>query len=277
MIFLGALLWSLNAPLVKFIQLEPMMVCGLRSIIAGVVLAPFIRSGGLKWNRWMVMYLISYAGLCISIITALNKTSAAIAIGMQYTAMIWLFLVALLKKEPFRWGKFLPVLLILVGIVFFMSSRGAVGSSSTGNLIALSEGIFFACMTISSPHAAGTNPLGLTAVANLFTGLAVFAFFKPLNGGFAAIDTQNWIIILVLGIIQVGGGYSFYNMGLRKTTPQKASIIALWEMIFGPVWVALFLHEYPNLGILIGFAIIIIGMLLDSLQIGAKNRSTVTQ
>lgn len=41
LVFLGALFWSLNAPLVKFISLDAMLVCGLRSLIAGIALSPF--------------------------------------------------------------------------------------------------------------------------------------------------------------------------------------------------------------------------------------------
>ncbi len=70
--------------------------------------------------------------------------------------------------------------------------------------------------------------------------------------------------MLVLGVVQVAGGYGFYNLGVQRVTPQKASIIALWEMILGPVWVALFLKEYPTLPVIIGFLIILIGMILDA-------------
>ena len=70
--------------------------------------------------------------------------------------------------------------------------------------------------------------------------------------------------MLVLGVVQVAGGYGFYNLGVQRVTPQKASIIALWEMILGPVWVALFLKEYPTLPVIIGFIIILIGMILDA-------------
>ena len=71
--------------------------------------------------------------------------------------------------------------------------------------------------------------------------------------------------MLVLGVVQVGGGYAFYNVGIQKISAQKASIIALWEMILGPVWVALFLKEYPTPMVLAGFALILAGMLLDAL------------
>ena len=36
-------------------------------------------------------------------------------------------------------------------------------------------------------------------------------------------------------------------------------------MILGPVWVALFLKEYPTPMVLAGFALILAGMLLDAL------------
>lgn len=95
MVFLGALFWSLNSPLVKFLTLNALLICGLRSVIAAVALLPTIRPKQLRWNRWMLMYVCSYAGLCVSVILALSLTSAPVAVGMQYTATIWLFLLGL--------------------------------------------------------------------------------------------------------------------------------------------------------------------------------------
>ena len=41
-------------------------------------------------------------------------------------------------------------------------------------------------------------------------------------------------------------------------------MLALWEMILGPLWVALFLRQYPGPMVLAGFAIILAGMVLDA-------------
>ena len=261
-VFLGALFWSLNAPIVKFLTLDSFLICGLRSIVAAIALCAFIRPKRLNWNRWMLLYVCSYAALCLSIILALTKTSAPVAIGMQYTATIWLFLVHLIQTKRFKLNAFIPVCVSSVGVLFFMSS-GSDSASSTGNLIALCEGVFFACMTVSAKKAAGTNPLGLTAVANIFTGLLVFLLAPSSASKIPAMSGLDWGIMLILGVVQVGLGYAFYNLGVQKISAQKASIIALWEMILGPVWVALFLTEYPSLPVLIGFVIIILGMLLD--------------
>jgi len=46
LVFFGAVFWSLNAPLIKVTELNPILVCGLRSAIAGIVLAPFCLPAG---------------------------------------------------------------------------------------------------------------------------------------------------------------------------------------------------------------------------------------
>ena len=117
LVFLGALFWSLNSPLVKFISLDSIFVCGLRSAIAAVALCAFVRPKQLKWNGWMLVYVCSYASLCLSIIIALKMTSAPVAIGMQYTSIIWLFLVATLRARKVNVKALVPVCVIVVGVV----------------------------------------------------------------------------------------------------------------------------------------------------------------
>lgn len=264
LVFLGAAFWSLNSPLVKYLSLDPVLICALRSVIAGIALAATIRPKQLSWNGWTLVYVVSYTGLCMSIILALGATSAPVAIGMQYTATIWLFLVGLLRTHRFRFKNFLPVLVIFIGVVFFMCS-GSDAASQKGNLIALTEGVFFALMTISSKKVAGKNPVGLSAVGNLFAGAAIFLFVPGTVGKMSVMTGLDWVIMLVLGVVQNGAGYAFYNYGIQKVSAQKASVIALWEMILGPIWVALFLKEYPQPTVLIGFVIILLGMLMDAL------------
>jgi len=263
LVFLGAFFWSLNAPFVKFLEIDSFLLCGLRSAIAAVVMAGFVRPKRLNWNGWMILYLFSYCGLCLTIILSLKLTAAPVAVGMQYTATAWLFLVRCLKQRRFDVRGFLPICVILLGMVLFMCS-GTDSGSRTGNLIALSTGVIFACLTGSAKKAAGTNVLGLTALGNFFTAIVMLLLFPSSLSGIPAMTGSDWGIMLLLGTIQVGCGYAFYNMGVQKVSPQKASILSLWEMILGPVWVALFLKEYPTPLVLFGFVVILLGMLLDA-------------
>lgn len=264
LVLLGAICWSLNSPLVKYLPLDPFLIAGLRSVIAGVVLLPFLRPGKIHWNGWLVAYCSSYCAVCLSVIVALSLTSPAIAIGMQYTATVWLFLLLWYQTGYFNRKAFLPVLVIMVGVVCFMLSGGSGDSNSLGNAIALTEGFFFAAMSLTSKKATQENVLGLTALGNLFTGALVFGLFPSARQALPAMTGQEWIFMLILGVVQVAGGYGFYNLGVQKIPARKASVLALWEMILGPLWVALFLHQYPNAMVLTGFAIILVGMVLDA-------------
>lgn len=264
LVFLGALFWSLNAPLVKFLQIDPYLMCGLRSLIAGIVLLPFFRPGKMKWNLWTAVYVLSYCGLSLTIILALKQTSSAIAVGMQYGAIVWLFLARWITTRRFDSQGFLPVCIVLAGVVMFMCS--GTGGTATGNLLALTESIYFAGITVGAKKAAGDNPLGLTAIGNLFTGILVLAAFPASTATVVSFSTMDWALMLVLGVVQMGCGYAFYNLGVQRVSPQKASLLALWEMLLGPLWVAIFLQEYPSPLVLAGFAVILLGMLLDALM-----------
>ena len=263
LIFLGALLWSLNAPLVKLLTLDGVLVCGMRSLIASAVLLPFVRVKQLRWNRWMLIYVISYAALSFSVIRALEMTDSAIAIGMQYTSIVWFWLFSLVQKKKTTCKESFPVLLVIFGVVLFMLT-GSDGGNLSGNLTALSEGIFFLGMTVASPKATKDNPIGLVGIANLVTGVFVFAFLRPDMKPLLEGIQVNWLLLLILGVVQVAGGYGFYNIGLQRASPQKAAMLALWEMVLGPVWVALFLGEYPSGGVVAGLVVTLIGLSLDA-------------
>ena len=126
------------------------------------------------------------------------------------------------------------------------------------------ESISFAFMTVGVKKAGKDNVLGLTCLANLFTAFFVFTFLPPKVTDVLAFSGQDWLIIFLLGVVNVAFGYAFYNTGVARTTPQKAAVIALWEMILAPTWTAIFLHEYPSLMVIVGFVIIIAGIFVDA-------------
>lgn len=262
-VFIGALCWSLNAPLVTLIDLDPILICWLRAVIGSVVLLPFLRPRQLHWNWWLPTYLVSDCAVCLLVISALTMTSAPIAVGMQYTAPVWLFLCTWIATKKFSLRAFAPICVILVGIVLFMLS-GTDQASHTGNLLAFLSGPAFALMTVASRKSAGTNPLGLSGLATLFMALVIPVLFPAHLAGAAHMTGRDWLVIAVLGVVQVGVGYGLYNVGVQMVPPQRASIIALWEMILGPVWVALFFRIYPTAPVLIGYAFLLVGILLDA-------------
>ena len=263
-LFLGVACWSMNAPLVKYIALDPLLIAGLRALIAGIALLPFLRISKLTFSKWTIAYMISYVGLCVIVVVTLRMVAAPIAIGMQYTGMLWLFIIAVAaKKKRVSPYSLTPMLLIFTGVIFFMLSGIGGGISPLAFVLVVLEGVFFAGVTGFSKKVTGDNPLGLTALANLVTMAFVFGCLSPQFADLGSLGAKDWGLMLFLGIFQIGAGYAFYNIGLKHVEPYKASVIAPWEMILGPLWVVLFLHEYPTTLVLIGFAIMLLGMFLE--------------
>lgn len=273
---MAALLWSLNAPLIKSLPLDSMLVAGARALIAGVVLLPFLRPREIKWSPSVGGMMVLYVVQSFSIVLAIKLTSAPIAVGMQYTAPVWLALVAFLKKEPVSRGHLAPLGVLTFGVVVSMFSRSGEVTLA-GNLVALSSGIWFALLTRAMQRTGGSNPLGMVCLNNLFMAavLLTVCALRGQLGALVELDVKNWIILLFLGVVQFGGGYVCYNLCLQKLNAARAAMITPLEMVFGPIWVALFLGQYPDIIGLIGFLIITAGVAYEIIYTLRRERAAM--
>lgn len=261
-VFLGALFWSLNAPIVSGVNLPPLFLSCYRSVIAGIVLLPFLRIKNFTFSKELFIFLFSYFGLCASITIALKNTVAPIAIGMQYASILWIFVINFFILKIKEYKKVPAILLILIGVILFMTSGNTEGSAY-GNAVAFFESIFFTGMTISANKIKNISPLSLTCIGNIFTGVVLLAFIGTDRNIIFNLSFHEYIAVSLLGVVNVALGYGCYNIGVKYTTAQNASLIAISEMILGPLWVFLFLHKSSNNQTMIGFAFILIGLLFN--------------
>ena len=240
-----------------------MLIGAMRALIAGIVLAPFIRPKKLKFSPKMLLMAVAFTLNSVGVVTAIKLTSAAIAVGMQFTSPIWLYIYSRIKGYPFIKRRVIPLAVLTAGVVISMFSK-AEGVTLIGNLIALTTGLSFAVVTQLGKDLGGDNPVGITAINNLFMAAVILPLFcRDSVGQLFTMDTVGWVTLLALGIVQFGGGYVFYTLGLRYTTAARASMISPMEMVLSPVWVAIFMHELPDAVGLIGFLVIIAGIALE--------------
>lgn len=263
LVTLSALCWSLNSPLVKSLEMDAFMLTGMRALIAGVALAAFLRPKKIRWrskNTWLMV--LFYSIHCTLIVLALKNTSAPIAVAMQFTAPVWLFFWEGKYKQKPELAETWPLIVMLLGMVLFMFSKGT-GVGMLGNILAACSSLSFAALTYFSKRTAmeSDNPIGLTSLSNLITAAVVLLFFvKDMPTQLAALTPSQWPVLLILGAVQTGGGYAFYFLGLKDVDSGTASMISPLEMVLGPLWVALFLREYPDIIALIAFVFVIAGV-----------------
>jgi len=276
MVLFAALLWSSNAPFVRWLKFDAFTLAGIRSLIAGVVLLPFLRPKKIKFNLYFLGFVLCFIAVTFGIIVALKTTSSAIALGMQYTSCIWLFLLDKPKKKDFAIKRIFPMLLLIAGVVVSMCSTSK-GVTLVGNLIALSTSFTFAGLTWFAKKIGTDNPIGLSALSNLTVGVIALIIARPTVLLFSSVTAIEWVVLVYLGVFQIGAAYALYYSGLRFTSGATASMLAPLEMILGPVWTAIFLGELPDLIGLIGFIIVIIGVLSEAVVSARFNKTDDTK
>ncbi len=274
---LGSALFSLNAILLKTITVDGLLLSALRGAIGGLVLLPFVRLRKINWSLNTLLLFIAFTGQCTLIVFSVRMTSAPIAIGIQFTSPIWLYLAERKKGEPFSLYRTWPLIALLTGIILFMCSKGE-GVTAAGNLIALCTSFTHAAMTYFSKRVVGDCPIGTASLCCLFLSAVIFIFMIPSPvQAIMAIPASSWPMILLLGIVQFGAGYAFYYMGVRHISSKTAGMLAPIEMILAPTWVALFLHEGTDLIGMIGFGVVLIGVIGEVLVVARESSGAEMQ
>jgi drug/metabolite transporter (DMT)-like permease len=154
---------------------------------------------------------------------------------------------------------------------------GASGSEGehafTGDLIALLSGVFFAMLTLvlrrlgqhqAAAGAKETSPAFLCLIFGNLLGALIGLPALISSIGEAGVPGQpvamGWLLMLWLGLGQLGAGYWFFQRGLRTTRALTAGLLNLIEPILNPVWVALVAGEFPTSRTLVGGAILMVAL-----------------
>jgi len=263
LVFIAAALWSTGGLFVKVTTLDAFSVNLGRSFFAAVVVAVFTYKKGLKPDGMVLINSILYAATLSFYVYALKNTTAANAIFLQYTAPIYILILApFLLKEAFQVSDIFTVVACLIGMSLFFLEPGAAQATApniyAGNLAGLASGIFFGLYLIflRHPRSKQGNPAVSVFYGNFIVVLLMlpFVFTDPPK----TITIGDAAAILYLGIVQIGIAYIFFTNGIAGgVRSMDASIIGFIEPMFNPLWVFVILGETPGKWALIGGIIIL--------------------
>jgi len=256
-VFIAVLLWSTGGLFIKLTTLDAYQVTFFRSLLAAITVAALTYKNGLRINLFGIFASIIYATLLFLFVWATKKTTAANAIFLQYTAPVYILILApFVLKEKFHFRDLLTVLLCIGGMSLFFVGQLRIDDYQ-GNLAALGSGVFLGLyiMLLKHPQALKMNSTitviygnFLLAAINLPSGIAAFSTITPMD----------IFAVAFLGILQIGISYILFIKGVTGgTRPLDASIIGFIEPLLNPVWVFLFIGEKPSNWAILGGAIII--------------------
>jgi drug/metabolite transporter (DMT)-like permease len=252
-LLIAALLWSLAGVLIKGIEWPALAVSGGRGIIAALFLVATTRGLKFTWSRVQIGAAVAYASCTVTFVIANKLTTAANAILLQYTAPIWVALLGawLLHEKPSRadwWAMFAA----LGGMCLFFADE-LKWVSVLGNLVGTFSGISFAvCVMLLRKQKDGS------AVESIILGnLLAFTIGLPAIVTAPALPASGWLLLLLLGVVQLGLSYRFYAQAIKHVTALEAVIIPVVEPILNPLWVLLFFGERPGRLALIGGTLVL--------------------
>ena len=82
---------------------------------------------------------------------------------------------------------------------------------------------------------------------------------------YASSNTNEWIAIIVLGVVQVGLAYVFLNLSLERTSAVVSCLMVGIEPVLNPVLVAIFYGEHLSALSIVGAAIVIGSIIIYNL------------
>jgi drug/metabolite transporter (DMT)-like permease len=257
---LAPALWSTSGVFVKLMTVEALPLAGLRALIAGLVLAPFIRPRRIRWNWALLVVCSAYTLPVFCFILAAKLTTIVNAIALICTAPAWVMLMTWAAARRVIWFQAGPVAAILIGVTILLMEPGVEGSAR-GNWIALAGGIGFGVFTFFLPRVDGASP-GLIGVANLFAGVVLLTA-SPSGYDWGAIPVGEWLALLYLGAIQIALATVCFGAALRRIPAVQASVLSLLEPLLSPIWTFLAVGEVPSRYGVGGGLCILGGILVD--------------
>ena len=253
---LCAALWSIAGIFIKLIPWNSIVIAGLRSLIAGLVMFVYMRARGIGFTADR-RSLAGGAALCLTLtcFVAANKlTTAANSIVLQFTAPMFIVVFsALFLKKRFWRADVLAVVLTMAGISLFFFDQLTPGHLA-GNCVAIFAGMAFACYYMSLEGASESQRMSAILIAHGLTFLVglPFTFVYP-----PELSAAPVACILVLGVVQLGIPYVLLGRASGACPPLACSLLGAVEPLLNPVWVFIFDGEAPGLWALIGGVVVV--------------------
>jgi drug/metabolite transporter (DMT)-like permease len=263
---LAAVAWSSAGVLQRQLTLDTSTQVFGRAAFAGAALLVYVaivergrvvhafRSVGLAGVAVAVCVAIASAGF----IAALNHTSVARVLFILAVAPV---LAALLARvtlgEPITRRTAMAMALALAGVAVMLGAPGE--GNLAGDGLSFLVALAFALMIVITRWRRDVSMAPATCLSQAILVAVFLPFAAP---GEISADDVGWLA--ALGIGQIGLGFALLTVGARLIPAAQVGLITLLEVVLGPVWVWLALDERPGTLTLVGGAIVIVAILIQT-------------
>jgi len=237
---------------IKSMDAHPFAIAFYRNCFAALGMSIFLRRSSWQFSPKLPFCVLTYTACIATYLLSMKVTTAANAIFLQYTWPLIVFVISVaILREPVDRRNIVALVLGMCGVfVIFAGSEGTNDAAGIG--WGVTSGVCFAVTAILLNQLSRFDSAYLTFMCNLGGALVVLPF------AWAHLDVSMYTIgaTLFLGWFQLALGYFLFAVGVKTVSPQEAGIITLLEPVFAPVWVAMFVQEFPSRWTVVGAVLI---------------------
>jgi drug/metabolite transporter (DMT)-like permease len=267
-IALAALAWSTAGVMQRGLDVDTTTQLAGRALFAFLALLAFVAvlSSGRAVSAFRS---IGWAGLAVagsmavassSFIVALNHANVANVLFMQAVAPVLAALLAWTALgEAVTRRTAAAMAIALLGVTLMVGGAGSGGVVGVGASFLMT--LAFAVTIVLTRHKREVS----MAPAICLSQLLVFVAFAPLAEA-STVTGHDLALLVALGVGQMGLGLAFLTAGARLIPAAEVALITLLEIVLGPLWVWIGYDEQPSLPTLVGGAVVIVAVLLQTLQ-----------
>ena len=200
--------------------------------------------------------------LVVTLFVMANKlTTAGNAILLQYTAPVYVALFGyMFLGEKSTFVDWATIMILLLGLaLFFFDDLSFDGY--LGNVLAILSGMSFAGLTLLLRKQKDDSPSDSILLGNILT----LVIGLPVIVGGTEFDLNSIILILLLGVLQLGIPYILYTTAIKHVTALDAIIFPIIEPILNPILVFIVLGETLGAWSVFGGALVLSGVIFRAI------------
>lgn len=261
LLLFAGVMWSLGGLLIKSIPWPPLAISGLRGGIAAIVIYIYSRNDKITITKDKIIAACFYT-LVVTLFVMANKlTTAGNAILLQYTAPVYVALFGyMFLGERSTFVDWATIMILLLGLaLFFFDDLSFDGY--LGNVLAILSGMSFAGLTLLLRKQKDDSPSDSILLGNILT----LVIGLPVIVGGTEFDLNSIILILLLGVLQLGIPYILYTTAIKHVTALDAIIFPIIEPILNPILVFIVLGETLGAWSVFGGALVLSGVIFRAI------------
>jgi drug/metabolite transporter (DMT)-like permease len=252
LLFAAAFLFSTGGAAIKACSLTSWQVASFRCGVAAIALVIFLPEARRGWTWHTILVGIAYAATMILFVLATKLTTSANAIFLQSTSPLYLLIIGpLVLHEQIRRIDLVVIAAVAAGAVllfFGYDHASAIAPNpGLGNILGALTGLIWA-VTLAGLRWLGRTPGSADpAAATVIAGNCIaFAASLPFALPVTRIAPADPIVILYLGVFQIGLAYVALTRSIRHVPAIEASVLLMVEPVFNPIWTWMIHGERPS-------------------------------